>query len=61
MDNKKQNIFNKDFFKNWYLKKGFIMIDVFIITAIFQYYFFEGSFNNMMIWIRGFVTSVFLD
>ena len=61
MGNKKQNILNKDFFKNWYLKKGFIMIDVFIITALIQYYLFEGSFNNMIMWFTGFFTSIFLD
>ena len=40
--------------KELYLKKGFILIDIFIIIALIQYFIFEGSFNDMILWVKGF-------
>ena len=50
---------NNFFLKKWYFKKGFVMIDFFIIIALIQYYLFEGSFNNMIIWVKGFFQFYF--
>ena len=50
---------NKYFFKNLYLKKGLIMIDLFIILGLIQYFLFDGSFNEMILWIKGFFQFYF--
>ena len=45
--------------KELYLKKGFILIDIFIIIALIQYFIFEGSFNDMILWVKGFFQYYF--
>ena len=53
MDNKKKEL-NKIFknnLPNWYFKKGLILIDIFILVALVQYFIFNGSFNDMIHWI----------
>jgi len=50
---------SKDFFKNLYFKKGFILIDIFIIIGLIQYFLFDGSFNEMILWIKGFFQFYF--
>tara|TARA_B100001146_G_scaffold174246_1_gene155329 strand:- start:286 stop:456 length:171 start_codon:yes stop_codon:yes gene_type:complete len=47
----KERFFSKKIFKEWYFKKGLILIDVFIIIALIQYFIFDGSFNDMISWI----------
>ena len=60
MENDKQVIcFNREIFKKWYLKKGLILIDIFIIVALIQYFVFDGSFNDMILWIKGFIQYYF--
>ena len=55
MENDKQlKFFNGEILKEWYLKKGLILIDIFIIIALIQYFVFDGSFNDMFIWVKGF-------
>ena len=39
------------FLKEWYIKKGLILIDIFLIIALVQYFIFDGSFNKMIKWI----------
>tara|TARA_Y100001970_G_C13956862_1_gene711162 strand:+ start:570 stop:725 length:156 start_codon:yes stop_codon:yes gene_type:complete len=39
------------FLKEWYIKKGLILVDIFIIIALVQYFIFDGSFNKMIKWI----------
>ena len=46
--------FNRKILKDLYLKKGLILIDIFIIVALIQYFIFDGSFNNMILYIKGF-------
>ncbi len=48
MDEEKQSFFTNFFLKEWYFKKGFILIDIFIIIGLIQYFIFNGSFNNMI-------------
>ncbi|HIC39683.1 MAG TPA: ABC transporter permease subunit, partial [Candidatus Marinimicrobia bacterium] len=38
----------------WYFKKGLILIDIFLIIALIQYFIFDGSFNEMIFNINGF-------
>ena len=45
--------FNKAIFKEWYFKKGLILIDIFLIIALIQYFIFDGSFNEMILWLKG--------
>tara|TARA_Y100001968_G_C18862168_1_gene483143 strand:+ start:379 stop:567 length:189 start_codon:yes stop_codon:yes gene_type:complete len=53
IEQKKNNLFfNKSIFKEWYLKKGFILIDIFIIIALIQFFLFDGSFAAMKIWLK---------
>ena len=53
MDEEKKNgFFSKDLFKEWYFKKGLILIDVFILIALIQYFIFDGSFNEMILWLK---------
>ena len=50
----KGSFFDKKIFKEWYFKKGLILIDIFLIIALIQYFIFDGSFNEMILWIKGF-------
>jgi len=47
------SFFDKAIFKEWYFKKGLILIDIFLIIALIQYFIFDGSFDDMILWIRG--------
>ena len=51
-DEKENSFFDKQIFKEWYFKKGLILIDIFLIIAIIQYFIFDGSFNNMIHWMK---------
>ena len=60
MENDKQiKFFDRAILKKWYLKKGLILIDFFIIVALIQYFVFDGSFNDMVLWIKGFFQYYF--
>ena len=60
MENNKQfKFFDREILKEWYLKKGLILIDFFIIIALIQYFVFDGSFNDMILWIKGFFQYYF--
>ena len=60
MENDKQfKFFNREILKEWYLKKGLILIDIFIIVALIQYFVFDGSFNDMVVWVKGFFQYYF--
>ena len=60
MENDKQfNFFDRKILKEWYFKKGLILIDIFIIVALIQYFIFDGSFNDMVLWIKGFFQFYF--
>ena len=60
MENDKQfKFFNGEILKEWYLKKGLILIDIFIIIALIQYFVFDGSFNEMILWVKGFFQYYF--
>ena len=50
---KPDSFFDKQIFKEWYFKKGLILIDIFLIIALLQYFIFDGSFNNMIFWLKG--------
>tara|TARA_B100000945_G_scaffold320382_1_gene330307 strand:+ start:1743 stop:1916 length:174 start_codon:yes stop_codon:yes gene_type:complete len=55
MDDKNNHIesfLNKQL-PTWYFKKGLILIDIFIIVALIQYFIFDGSYNDMINWIIG--------
>ena len=52
-DKKTDSFFDKQIFKEWYFKKGLILIDIFLIIALLQYFIFDGSFNNMFFWLKG--------
>ena len=58
-NNKQYKFFDREILKEWYLKKGLILIDVFIVVALIQYFVFEGSFNDMVLWIKGFFQFYF--
>ena len=58
-DNKRDKFFDRKILKEWYLKKGLILIDIFIIIAFVQYFIFDGSFNGMILWIKGFFQYYF--
>ena len=53
MDNKNSLFFDKAIFKEWYFKKGLILIDIFLIIALIQYFIFDGSFDDMILWVKG--------
>ncbi|SVE05545.1 uncharacterized protein METZ01_LOCUS458399, partial [marine metagenome] len=53
-DEKTKKFLNRKILKEWYVKKGLILIDIFIIIALIQYFVFDGSFNEMVIWVKGF-------
>ena len=55
----KGSFFDKKIFKEWYFKKGLILIDIFLIIALFQFFVFDGSFNEMILWIKGFFQYYF--
>jgi hypothetical protein len=59
MENNKNSFFDKNIFKEWYFKKGLILIDIFLIIALIQYFIFDGSFNDMIIWMKGFFQYYF--
>ena len=54
MENQNSSFFNKAIFKEWYLKKGLILIDIFLIIALIQYFIFDGSFDDMILWVKRF-------
>ena len=49
---KADSFFDKQIFKEWYFKKGLILIDIFLIIALIQYFVFDGSFNAMILWVK---------
>ena len=49
--NDKSYWINKNIFTNLYFKKGFILVDLFIVVALIQYFIFNGSFNSMIKWL----------
>ena len=51
-DEKTDSFFDKQIFKEWYFNKGLILIDIFLIIALIQYFIFDGSFNNMLHWMK---------
>ena len=53
------NFFNRGIFKEWYFKKGLILIDIFIVIALVQFFIFDGSFNDMVVWVKGFFQYYF--
>ena len=59
MENKNSSFFDKTIFKEWYFKKGLILIDIFLIIALIQYFIFDGSFDDMILWIKGFFQYYF--
>ena len=48
----KNKFFSIEIFNEWYFKKGLILIDIFLIIALIQYFIFDGSFNNMILWVK---------
>ena len=53
MENQNNSFFDKAIFKEWYLKKGLVLIDIFLIIALIQYFIFDGSFDDMILWVKG--------
>jgi hypothetical protein len=49
---KTDSFFDQQIFKEWYFKKGLILIDIFLIIALIQYFVFDGSFNAMILWVK---------
>jgi len=58
-DEKIKKLLNREILKEWYVKKGLILIDIFIIIALIQYFVFDGSFNDMVVWVKGFFQYYF--
>ena len=58
-DKKTKKFLNWEILKEWYVKKGLILIDIFIIIALIQYFVFDGSFNDMAVWVKGFFQYYF--
>ena len=58
-DDKIKKLLNREILKEWYVKKGLVLIDIFIIIALIQYFVFDGSFNEMVIWVKGFFQYYF--
>ncbi len=58
-DEKIKKFLNREILKEWYVKKGLILIDIFIVIALIQYFVFDGSFNDMVLWIKGFFQFYF--
>ena len=59
MEKQNSSFFDKAIFKEWYLKKGLILIDIFLIIALIQYLIFDGSFDDMILWVKGFFQYYF--
>jgi len=59
MKDNNNSFFDKTIFKEWYFKKGLILIDIFLIIALIQYFMFDGSFNDMILWLKGFFQFYF--
>ena len=53
MENQNSSFFDKIIFKEWYFKKGLILIDIFLIIALIQYFIFDGAFDDMILWLKG--------
>ena len=53
MEKQNSSFFDKAIFKEWYFKKGLILIDIFLIIALIQYFIFDGSFDAMILWVKG--------
>ena len=51
-DEKATSFFDKQIFKEWYFKKGLILIDIFLIIFLIQYFIFDGSFTDMITWVK---------
>ena len=51
-DEQRNSIFDKQIFKEWYFKKGLILIDIFLIIFLIQYFIFDGSFTDMITWVK---------
>ena len=58
-DKKTDTLLHRKTLKVWYLKRGLILIDIFIIISLIQYFIFDGSFNDMILWVRGFFQYYF--
>ena len=58
-DEKAKKFLNREILKEWYVKKGLILIDIFIVIAFIQYFVFDGSFNDMIVWVKGFFQYYF--
>ena len=58
-DEKAKKFLNREILKEWYVKKGLILIDIFIVIALIQYFVFDGSFNDMVVWVKGFFQYCF--
>ena len=58
-DEKIKKLLNREILKEWYVKKGLILIDIFIVIALIQYFVFDGSFNDMVVWVKGFFQYYF--
>ena len=58
-DEKAKKFLNREILKEWYVKKGLILIDIFIVVALIQYFVFDGSFNDMVVWVKGFFQYYF--
>ena len=56
---KENSFFDKQIFKEWYFKRGLILIDIFLIIALIQYFIFDGSFNKMILWVKGLFQYIF--
>ena len=59
MENQNSSLFDKAIFKEWYFKKGLILIDIFLIISLIQYFIFDGSFDDMILWVKGFFQYYF--
>ena len=59
MEKNNSSFFDKAIFKEWYFKKGLILIDIFLIIALIQYFVFDGSFSEMILCIKGFFQYYF--
>ena len=58
-DGKISKFLNCETLKALYLKKGLILIDIFIAIALIQYFIFDGSFKDMIEWVKGFFQYYF--
>ena len=58
-DEKTKKFLNLEILKEWYIKKGLILIDIFNVMALIQYFIFDGSFNDMVVWVKIFFQYYF--